>query len=151
MTKSRIFATSVTLLALTLGACGGGGGATESSAPAEGPVPSAIYSVRGQVDSLPEPEGPGGWMAVQHEAIPELVGMDGELDPMDSMTMRFPVAEGVDLSSLNAGDKVLFDLQIDWMAGEPAQVLSVTALPAETELDLGDGDGDGEDHSGHDH
>jgi hypothetical protein len=129
-------------IALLLGACDDGAGdAVTTEAP-----PAAVYAVRGEVVDVPEPGQPMSWIALHHEAIPGFVGITGEPEPMHSMTMRFPVADGVDLASLGAGDKVAFDLEIDWNAGDPARVLAVAPLPAETELDFGAGGGDHVDH-----
>ncbi len=132
---------TLAVLALALGACGGDADDTT----AIGAVPAAVYQVRGEVESLPEPDRPMDWIALRHEAIPDFIGITGDPDPMPAMTMRFPVAEGVDLSSVSAGDKVAFDLEIDWAAGDPARVLAVTPLPAEAELDFGGG-GEHADH-----
>lgn len=131
-TATRTLLLFTGVLALT--ACGGGTHEAVETAP------PAIYSVRGEVDDLP-PEGrPLDWIAIHHEAIPTFVGITGEPEPMASMTMRFPIADGVDLGGLGVGDKLRFDLEVDWNAGDPARVLAVEPLPAETELRFGGGD-----------
>jgi len=136
--------TTLAVLALALGACGGRG----DDGTAVGAVPAAVYQVRGEVESLPDADRPMDWIALRHEAIPDFIGLTGDPDPMPAMTMRFPVADGVDVSSVSAGDKVAFDLEIDWGSGDPARVLAITLLPAETELDFGGG-GSGGDHADH--
>ena len=129
-----LLALSIALLA----ACSGESQPAAEEAISTSPPP-VVYEVRGVIADLP-PEGqPLDWMAIQHEAVPDFVGIDGEVEPMHTMTMRFPVGEGVDLSSSAVGDKIAFELEVDWEAGEPARVLAMSPLPAETELDFGGG------------
>lgn len=94
------------------------------------------YSVRGIIQSLPDPETGAGRLRIRHEAIPDLVGQSGEVEGMAAMTMPFPVAEETDLASLAVGDVVRFELRVDWQAGRPVVVTSIEKLPAETELTL---------------
>ena len=110
-------------LALAITACSGGHEGA-GDAPAEVP-PVALYSVRGEVADLPAADRPQTWIAIRHEAIPDFVGITGEPDPMGAMTMRFPVAEGVDLGGLAVGDPLAFELEVDWGADEPAVVVAI--------------------------
>jgi Cu/Ag efflux protein CusF len=123
------------LVLATLVACGGSHQHDEA---ASGSAPPTVYSVRGVVSELP-PEGqPPSWMRVEHEAIPDFIGIGGDPEPMHAMTMRFPVAEGVDLGTVAVGDKVAFELEVDYNASEIARILSLSPLPPETELELAD-------------
>ena len=73
---------------------------------------------------------------IEHEAIPDLVGPSGEVEGMHSMVMPFPLAEGVSLNGLAAGDLIEVDLRIDWEADRPAVITAVRGLPAGTQLAL---------------
>ena len=53
---------------------------------------------------------------------------------MHAMTMPFTAAEGLDLSGLEEGDKIAFELEVDWRASRPGVVTSLEKLPPETEL-----------------
>lgn len=107
--------------------------------PVEQWPPVKVYTVRGEVESMPPPDRPRDWMGIRHEAISDFIGITGELDPMASMTMQFTLAETVEAGSLVVGDKIAFDLEVDWSADVRARVTSIEALPPETELDFGGG------------
>lgn len=109
------------------------------SEPPEQWPPAKVYSVRGVVASLPQPDRPRDWIGVRHEAIPDFVGIIGEIDPMASMTMDFAVADGVDATVLDIGTKIAFELEVDWSADVRARVIALEILPAETELAFGAG------------
>lgn len=97
------------------------------------------YTVRGQVAMLPTPGNPASEFQVRHEAIPHFVGQDGELG-MDTMTMPFPLADGLVLPSVKVGDKVELTFEVDYdtalkqLTGYRA--VGATILPPETELDF---------------
>ncbi len=100
------------------------------------PVVPETYTVRGEIVELPDPEDPTSGFFVYHEAIDEFRGIDGEVVGMSSMTMPFPVADGVDLEGLGRGDIVEFDLQVDW-EGDPATLVTrVEELPQDTILEF---------------
>ena len=119
------------LAAALLAACGGppppGGDAAAAA---------RTYEVRGLVESLPDPATGAGELRIRHEAIPDLVGASGEVEPMPAMTMPFPVGEAVGLDGLDAGDPVRFELRVDWQAARPVAVTAMEKLPADTELAL---------------
>jgi hypothetical protein len=56
---------------------------------------------------------------------------------MDSMTMPFPLAEGVELDGVEPGDKVGFTLEVEWEGDPPYRITTLEELGAETVLDLG--------------
>ena len=101
-----------------------------------GPSTARTYQARGLIESLPDPATGAGELRIRHEAIPDLVGADGEVVGMAAMTMPFPVAAGVDLAGLSRGDAVRFDLAVDWQAARPVEVTAIERLPAGTELTL---------------
>ncbi|MEM6459154.1 MAG: copper-binding protein [Planctomycetota bacterium] len=137
-------------VALTLAACG----ETETQAPGVEPIVNT-YVTRGVVAQLPDAADATTALMIRHEAIPEFVGRSGEVEPMDTMTMQFPPADGLDLTGLSVGDKVAATFVVTW--GGPDQGFETTeieTLPDDTELDftsLKNHDHDHADHDHHDH
>jgi Cu/Ag efflux protein CusF len=130
---ARPFASVFLLLPLAVAACSGSvqqGAGTGEASPAV-----QRYEVRGEVTRLPSPAADA--LFVRHEAIPEFVDMDGEAAAMESMTMPFPLADGVDLAGIEPGDKVRFTLEVEWEGDPPYRITRVEELPAATALDLG--------------
>lgn len=123
---------AITVTAAALAGCGG-------AEPVEQWPPAMVYKVRGELDSLPPADQPMDRIGVRHEAIPDFVGITGEPEPMASMTMEFAVAETVETGPLSVGDKIAFELEVDWSADNPARVIAIETLPAETELDFDTG------------
>lgn len=124
----RLFA----LLALLAVACAGA--APDATAPA-GDV--HVYEVRGQVNAVPDPADPLSNLRVRHEPIAHFVDIEGEAVGMDSMNMPFPVADGVDVSALAVGDKVLLTFEVDWDGDVPYQATKIEPLPDDVVLDFG--------------
>lgn len=120
------------LLALLAVACAGA--APDATAPA-GDV--HVYEVRGQVTAVPDPADPLSNLRVRHEAIPHFVGFDGEAVGMDSMNMPFPVAEGLDVSGLAIGDRILLTFEVEWDGDVPYQATKIEPLPDDVVLDFG--------------
>lgn len=122
---------------LTLASCKEG----KPSAPAAEATSIRVdrYVVRGQVAMLPDPANPSAEFQVRHEAIPQFVGPEGKLG-MDTMTMPFPLADGLSLESVKVGDKIelTFDVDYDTTQRSPVayRATEVKALPAETTLDF---------------
>ncbi|VAX40290.1 hypothetical protein MNBD_PLANCTO03-1877, partial [hydrothermal vent metagenome] len=57
---------------------------------------------------------------------------------MMSMTMGFPIAEGVSLEGIAPGDIVEFTFVTTWGEQYPTyEVTAITKLPADTELNFG--------------
>ena len=92
------------------------------------------YTVRGQVKQLPDPQNPATGLYVTHEAIDNWVGMDGEVEGMDSMTMPFQVDEDVSLDGIEPNDVIEFEVHVDWEADLPVEITSVRELPPGTRL-----------------
>lgn len=97
-----------------------------------------VYEVRGVIQELPDPQDPLSGLYIRHEAIDDWVGMDGEIQPMDAMTMPFPVSEDVTFEGIATGDKVTFTLEVNYDADPAVQVTEMTRLPEDTELDFRD-------------
>ncbi len=105
----------------------------------------AYTGIRGVVTTLPVPGNRRAELKIQHEQIPEFRNKDGDIPVnmrgvpgMASMTMPFPVAEGVDISTLAVGDKVLFDFTVYWGAdtGTAWEITRFEKLDPATELDF---------------
>lgn len=92
------------------------------------------YTVRGQVRQLPDPNNPGTGLYLNHEAIDDFVGRDGEMTGMDPMTMSFLVDEEVALEGIQVGDVIEFKLHVDWGAETEAEIVEIRELPPGTEL-----------------
>jgi Cu/Ag efflux protein CusF len=120
---------------VTLGACSPKPEATVTGEPAEAAPAVQRYEARGVVSRLPTESAPA--LYVRHETIPDFVGMDGEVVGMDSMTMPFPLADGVDLAGIEPGDKVAFTLEVEWEGDLPYRISRIEELPPDTALDLG--------------
>ena len=106
------------------------------------------YTVRGQIVSLP---GAGGVpMQIAHEEIPDFKNREGEEVGMETMTMPFPIAEGVSLEGIESGDPVEFSFEVSWQPTR-LEIIEISELPADTSLTLTAPGHEGHDHSGHDH
>ncbi len=121
------------LVLVTLGGCPG---ASREPAGETAASEVRVYPVRGVLRSLPAPESERPEILVRHEAIDDFVGINGEVVGMDSMSMPFPLAPGLDLSGVAPGDKVLLRLEVDWAADEPARVTAIERLDPESELEF---------------
>ena len=93
----RMLAVGVCLAAETLAAPG----CPRTEKPAAATPPEAVYTVRGRIESLPDPSKPASDFRVHHEAIDNFVGLSGKLG-MDSMPMSFPLAKGVSLEEIKS-------------------------------------------------
>ncbi|MEO0514701.1 MAG: copper-binding protein [Planctomycetota bacterium] len=115
-------------------------------------VRTAIYEVRGEITSLPDADNPTTSLNIKHEAIPDFVDAQGKIVGMDTMTMPFPPAEGLDLAPFSVGDKVEVTFEVTWAPGQNGwEATAIKPLPPETELDFTKIDTAHHDHSGHDH
>jgi Cu/Ag efflux protein CusF len=127
MSRATTGATLLLLAVAFLGGCGG----TEKQ---EASVPPKSYAMRGMVRQISEPDVEERQIWIHHEAIDDFVDIRGDTVPMDAMTMPFNLAESVDLTGVEPGDKVSFRLDVDWSAGVPARIGHLESLPVETQL-----------------
>ena len=128
---------AIVFLAVVVVACGDGvqgEGRSGAEAAEDGAAtpPVATYQMRGRVLEAFD----GEKLAVRHEAVPDLVGIGGAVEPMAEMSMRFPVSEDVPAASLAEGDLISFELSVDWARRPPHRIESLEQLPAETPLEL---------------
>lgn len=107
--------------------------AVEQTPPAEAAAPEPhVYTVRGEIVSLPEAGNPRADLRIKHEAIDNYRRGD-KVVGMNAMTMPFPVAEGVSLEGLAVGDKVEFVFEVQM---PQYQITRITKLPADTVLEF---------------
>lgn len=107
----------------------------ETSA-AAGDVQIDTYTVRGEIEELPEPGRPMSALRIHHEAIDNFVNRAGKVVGMGSMTMEFPVAEGVSLEGLAVGQKVEFTFAMARTPTGGYRVTAIRPLPDETVLEF---------------
>ncbi len=108
-------------------------------------IQKVVYTVRGRVAALPDPNRPASEFFVHHEPILAFREWlpDGPLG-MNEMTMPFPLVEGVSLEGVAVGDpvEVTFEVEYDLAASPPSSQIqgfhatAVTPLPPETPLAL---------------
>ncbi len=92
------------------------------------------YTVRAQVVTTPDPARPAEGLYLYHEAIDDWMGRSGEVEGMDTMSMPFPVAQGVPFAEIQANDKVEVTLHVDWGADTPVEITGIRELPPDIEL-----------------
>ena len=114
------------LLPLLAAGCGKGGDKASGN----------TYTVRAKVTQLPSQDD---GLYLEHEPIDNYVARSGRVEGMDSMTMPFPVAQGVSLEGIQPGDIVEVQLHIDWKAEtRQVEIISIHELPPDTELHFGE-------------
>ena len=96
--------------------------------------PPRSYQLRGTVRQISDPGAANAQVWIHHEAVPDFVGIDGKVQPMQAMTMPFSVSDPLDISSLTPGTKVAFELTVNWSAGEPGLITAIETLPEDTVL-----------------
>lgn len=107
-------------------------------------TPDTYSGIHGQITQLPDPGVPGSELKIHHQQIRDFKTKDGTVNinkdgiaGMRSMTMPFPVADGVSLEGLQVGDKISFDFVVNWGNNRPAwEVTAIQKLPADTEIDF---------------
>lgn len=105
--------------------------------PAAVAAQSAKYTIRGQVQSLPDPAHKGlPELQIQHEHIPDFKDKSGKVVGMKSMVMGFPPGDGVKFPDLKVGDKVEVDFEVVWTGKVPYYFTAIRKLPADTVLDF---------------
>jgi len=72
--------------------------------------------------------------------VEDLVGVNGTIEPMDSMTMPMVLWDQTKLpGSLEVGDKVQLVLDVDWLRTPVALIVDLKPLPRDTVLKLRNG------------
>jgi hypothetical protein len=101
------------------------------------PAPDQTYTVRGQVESVPEPGKPASDFFVKHEPIDTFMDKEGRVVGMSSMAMPFTPAKGLSIQEFHPGDKVEMTFEIRWKASPFMQITRITKLPPDTALTFG--------------
>jgi hypothetical protein len=94
------------------------------------------YQLRGQVVAMAAGGGGPRLLTLRHEPVDDFVDRQGQVTGMDAMTMPFPVARGVSLAAIAAGDTVAATLCVDWQAEPELAIVGLRRLPAGTRLDF---------------
>lgn len=127
------------LAALALARCEKAPPSAAAPAPTVPGKPDYTYTVRGQIEDLPEAGRPGSSLLIHHEAIDNYVNLfvpDTEKG-MNSMVMPFTPAPGLSLEGLAVGDKVEFTWELRRQGDPRTAVTEIRKLPADTVLTFG--------------
>lgn len=118
--------------------------AHDSEADVDGEARLDVYtSIQGEIKSMPSEGMMGGEAQIRHRQIPDFKGADGSIPEtqdgipgMRSMTMPFPIADGVSLDGYAVGDKVEFDFAVSWDGPRPSwEITRIVKLDPSTEID----------------
>lgn len=97
------------------------------------PAPGARYTTQGRVYSVVTPDSPASEFKIYHEAIPNFVNGQGEVEGMTSHPMSFPrAAEGIDIESLEVGQAVRFTFDVTWEPTAKWVITELELLPDDT-------------------
>jgi micrococcal nuclease len=83
------------------------------------------YTVRGEIERLPDSGDSFAPVVIRHDDIPEFVDRDGRRVGMRPMAVAFTPAPGLYLGQFTTGQDVHFTFNVDW--GEPP-LLTVTEI-----------------------
>ncbi len=73
-----------------------------------------VYHLKGIIRSLPVPmQGPPSIM-IKMQAVPNWIGINGKVTPMEAMTMPCQLAKTVSVADLAVGDKIAFTYKVNW-------------------------------------
>lgn len=106
--------------------------------------PELYTGIRGEIRKIPLEADPNSNLEIRHEQIPEFKNKDGEISVnskgvagMASMTMPFPLDEGVSIEGFEIGDKVEFDFLVNWGGTGPAwKVTRIEKIDPTEQLDF---------------
>lgn len=131
------------------------------TASADSGIRTDIYEdVLGELTFIPTADQSQMHPKVHHVQIPTFKRQDGTvavtpdgIPGMRSMTMDFPLAEGVNLDGYSVGDKIKFSFRVNWGGRVAWEMTSIEKIDPATELDYsninvdaeGDAEGDTED------
>lgn len=103
-----------------------------------------VYTgIQGELKSMPTEGMAGGDAQIRHMQIVDFKGADGSIPEtadgipgMRSMTMPFPMADGVSLDGFAVGDKIEFDFAVSWDGARPSwEVTRLVKLDPAIEID----------------
>lgn len=116
--------------------------ADTSTSPAA--TPHIYPGILGEITMLPIAGNPATDLKIHHQHIPSFKSADGSIKTnskgiagMMSMTMPFPLADGVDTDGLSIGDKIRFTFQVIWTDTRPSwEVTQINKIDPSTEIDF---------------
>ncbi|MEM9195333.1 MAG: copper-binding protein [Myxococcota bacterium] len=133
---ARAAGLSASLVVAILASAGCGSESDENSSPTSDLGPAEhTYQTRAEVVGASQ-EGDRRFLALRHEAIPEFVGRDGEVNGMESMVMQFEVKDGVDIDGMDEGQAIAFTFEVRYQSSVTLLLTEASLLPDGTELDL---------------
>jgi Copper binding periplasmic protein CusF len=109
----------------------------------ENVVRTDLYEgVLGELIFIPEAGDMKRHPKIHHVQIPDFKKIDGTVSMtpdgipgMRSMTMEFPLAQGVSLDGYSVGDKVKFSFRVNWGGQVAWEMTSIEKLDPTTEID----------------
>lgn len=107
-------------------------------------TPDFYSNILGEITQVPVEGDPSTSLRIRHQQIPNFKTKDGTINVnskgisgMASMTMEFPLAEGVNIDQLVIGDKVSFNFQVNWGGAAVAwEVTKIEKIDPATEIDF---------------
>ncbi len=109
----------------------------------KGAVRTDIYvGILGELTFVPEAGDTKRHPKIHHMQIPTFKREDGTVPTspdgiagMRSMTMEFPLAEGVSIDGFSTGDKVRFSFRVNWGGAIAWEMTGIEPIDAGTEID----------------
>jgi Copper binding periplasmic protein CusF len=99
--------------------------------------------ILGEIAFLPEAGDTKRYPKIHHVQIPTFKKDDGTIamtpdgiPGMKSMTMEFPLAEGVSVEGFAVGDKVMFDFAVNWGGRVAWEMTKIEKIDSATEIDF---------------
>jgi len=89
------------------------------------------YTGRGRIEDIAR-----NTVLIHHERLAEILGFDGKIRPMDSMTMPFVPDDRVKITGLATGDVIQFTFEVHYEADPTLRLTAFKKLPATTTLEL---------------
>tara|TARA_R110000868_G_scaffold119469_2_gene317080 strand:- start:430639 stop:431214 length:576 start_codon:yes stop_codon:yes gene_type:complete len=110
----------------------------------ENVVRTDVYEdVVGELTFIPEAGDMKRHPKIHHVQIPDFKKIDGSIamtpdgiPGMRSMTMEFPLSQGMSLNGYSVGDKVKFSFRVNWGGQVAWEMTSIEKLDADTEIDF---------------
>ncbi len=90
------------------------------------------YHVKGVIVRGPKNDKEPREVLIRHEAIDNFINSSGNVEPMRSMTMPFPLSKQITFEDFKEGDEIEFVYQMNWSPNPKEEVSSMTTLPKGT-------------------
>lgn len=111
---------------------------------AQASTPDIYAGILGEITELPIEGDPSKSLKIHHQQIPNFKNNKGEINVsakgvagMGSMTMPFPLGQGLNLDGFHIGDKVSFTFQVNWgeTGGAAWEVTQIEKIDPTTVID----------------